>query len=248
MGLKTALHVWLDPLLSLPDHWQARQALADLPDGTYYAPVKVPYYAQFASPERIYDYIHNGYDSTQDPNWADFGAGDPAEYAFWAPRICALACLKMAIEAFHPHTQPSLWQLVKQGLAFDGYTVRDKHGHWVDQGWYYQAQVKLAARYGLRATGRPYAAPASICAAIQQGALVAATVTPELGERDPSGSRYGGHMVLVFGFMWQDGRPTHYILHNPSGRFPELRANAAITADRFHASFAHRFVMLQPQP
>ncbi|HML20805.1 MAG TPA: C39 family peptidase [Aggregatilinea sp.] len=241
-GMKARLHPLLDPWLSLPDHRRARRALADLSDGEVHAVVRVPYYPQFASPNLIHAYIHEGYDGTHDPRWREFGADDPAEYAFWAHRVCALACIKMAVEAYYPARQPSLWELVQRGLSHGGYTVRDAEGRWVDQGWTMGAQMALAAEYGLQAAGQGYASPLSICRAIREGALVAASVTPELGERDPQPGRYGGHLVLVTGFVWQRGRPAAYILHNPSGRYSELQAGARIPAARFNRSFAHRLI------
>lgn len=244
--IKTALHRRLDPLLSMGDHWRAALRLSRLPDGEYRAAADVPYYAQYASPELIYDYIHHGYDGANDPNWPVFGSREPSDYVFWAPRICALAVLKMAIEAFDSTQQPTLWQLVIDGLKHNGYAVRDAHGRWIDQGWYVDAQLALAAQYGLRAEPRGYVSPLTICRLIRQGWLVAATVTPQLGEREPSGNQYGGHLVLVHGFVWEQRLPTHYILHNPSGRFEELRAGARIPAHRFHASFAHRLIALRP--
>jgi len=233
-------------MLCLPDRWRTYGKLRDLVDGEYQTGVDVPYYAQFASPELIDDYIHRHYDGTQDPQWRLFGANDPAEYAFWAPRVCALACLKMAVGAFYLGRQLSLWQLVKEGLEANGYTVRDPRGNWVDLGWHYPALVHLAARYGLQAVGRGYVSSSAVCQYIHEGWLVAATVTPELGERQPVGKRYGGHVVLVYGFAWKNGGPARYILHNPSGRFPELQAGASIPADHFKASFAHRLIALRP--
>jgi hypothetical protein len=88
--------------------------------------------------------------------------------------------------------------------------------------------------------------PLSVCASVRDGWLVEASVTPELGERQPCGRRYGGHLVLVYGFVWKGGRPAEYLLHNPSGRFTELQANARIPAARFHASFARRLIALRP--
>lgn len=246
--LKSALHRWLDPALSWPDARRAGRVLAGLPDGEYTAGVKVPYYSQFPSPELVNDYIHHGYDGLQDPNWAVFGTNEPAEAAFWAPRVCALAVIKMAVEAFHPLVRPTLWQLVKEGLTVNGYTVRDVNGNWVDQGWYVAAQMHLAELFGLEPVGQGYASPLSVCRYIYEGWLVAASVTPEIGERQPLSQRYGGHVVLVYGFEWRDGRPVRYLLHNPSGRYPELRAGAWITADRFKASFAHRLIALRPAP
>ncbi|MBN1679712.1 MAG: hypothetical protein JW966_05435 [Anaerolineae bacterium] len=142
--MKAVAHPWIDPLLSTRDHRCARRALQSLPAGEYRVGVRVPYYAQFASPERIHDYIHRGYDGTHDPDWHTFGADVPEDYAFWSHRVCALACIKMAVGAFYPDAQLTLWDLVQQGLAVNGYTVRDERGRWVDQGWYVHAQKHLA--------------------------------------------------------------------------------------------------------
>ncbi len=242
--IKAELHRWLDPLLAWRSGRGARRILAGLADGEYVVPLDVPYVPQFASPSLINDYIHNGYAGKQDPNWADFGASDSADYAFWAPRVCALACLKMAIAA-HEQDTPTLWQLVQEGLALDGYRVRDEQGRWLDEGWYVAAQIKLAARYGLQMTGYSYASPLEICQRIHEGHLVAATVSPELGERQSLIRRYGGHLVLVLGFRWQAGRPTAYQVHNPSGRYAELQANAWISARRFRQSYAYRYAVLK---
>lgn len=243
---KHALHPRLDPLLSQRDRWRAQRALAGLPDGAYSVPASVPYRAQYASPNLIHAYIHDGFDGAQDPNWRVFGADDPAEYAFWAPRICPLACLQMAIAAYTPGQEPTLWQLVKHGLDFRGYTVRDENGHWVDHGWTYPALVNLAARYGLTARGQGYASILRTCDELRRDALVMASVTPELGEREPQPGRYGGHFVLVTGFRWQNGAPVSFTLHNPSGRYPELQANAEIPVARFRAAYAYRLIALSP--
>ncbi len=243
---KTVIHPWIDPALSLRARRRAMRRLNGLSAGDYQAGVDVPYYAQFASPARIYDYIHSGYEGTRDPQWQVFGAPTPVEYAFWAPRVCALACLKMAIEAFYPRRSPSLWQLVQEGLGAGGYVVHDDHGRRVDEGWYYHAQVQLAERYGLHVEGRDYVSPLTICQYVLDGWLVMASVSPEIGERQPVTRHYGQHSVLVHGFSWQQGRPTRYRLHNPSGRFPELQANAVLPAARFNASFAYRLIALRP--
>lgn len=243
--LKTELHRFLDPVLARPSQRAAQTTLRALADGDYQVPFTVPYVSQFASPELINDYIHRGYDGTQDPNWQRFGADNPQDYAFWAPRVCALACLQMAIMAAVPQLPlPTLWELVQQGLALEGYRLHDDQGRWIDEGWYFQAQVRLAERYGLQMEGYSYQTPLAICQHIHQGRLVAATVSPELGERQPQSRRYGGHLVLVIGFRWAKGRPLAYQVHNPSGRYAELQAGAWIPAPRFHQHYVFRFSTL----
>ena len=147
------------------------------------------------------------------------------------------------MDTFEPGTAPTctMWQLVEEGLSLGGYRTHDEHGVFVDEGWFHPALVKLAERHGLQVGGMAYASTLNVCAAIHAGDLVAAAVTPELGE---SGRlrQYDGHFVLVHGFTWQAGRCTSLTLHNPSGRCAALQANAAIPAERFRAAFAHRFI------
>lgn len=242
---KTELHRWLDPMLAWPSQIAAQRALSGLRDGDYQLPLSVPYVAQFASPALINDYIHHGYDGTQDPNWQVFGATDPNDYAFWSARVCALACLQMAIMAYESYQAiPTLWELVQQGLAIGGYRLHDDQGRWIDEGWYFQAQVDLAKRYGLEMKGYSYASPLAICHHIKDGRLVAATVSPEVGEQQPQTRRYGGHLVLVIGFRWVKDRPVAYQIHNPSGRYAELQAGAWVPAHNFHRLYAFRFSTL----
>ncbi len=207
----------------------------------YTVPWDVPYVAQFASPQFIHGYIHEGFHGRDDPVWESFGAPDPDTYDFWARRSCALACLKMAITTFEPGRAVTLWELVQQGLSYDGYRAYDESGRLVDEGWFYHAIVALAADYGLQTIGRSYASLAEVCRLVHEGWLVTPSVTPELGEHGRL-RRYGGHMVLVYGFHWKAGRPHHVLLHNPSGRYVDLQARAEIPARRFARAFAHRLV------
>jgi hypothetical protein len=239
--LRRNLHHLIDPVGSLPNRFRAARQLRDLPDGDYAVPVEVPYVAQFASPTLINAYIHQHLHGRDDPNWRSFGADDVEQYTFWAHRACAIACVKMAIDAYHAAEPRSMWQLVEEGLALGGYRIHDEHGTFVDEGWFYPALVALAERYKLQVRGRAYASVLDICAAIRDGWIVAAAVTPELGERG-SLRRYDGHFVMVYGFQWQHGRCISLHLHNPSGRYPELQANANIPIQRFGAAFAHRFI------
>lgn len=206
----------------------------------------MPYAAQFATPSLIHAYIHDGLDGAHDPNRAAFGADhvDPSEYTFWAHRACAIACVKMAIDAFQSAPPVRMWQLIQDGLALGGYRVHDEDGAFVDQGWFYPALAELAAHNGLRARGMAYASTLDVCAAVREGWIVAAAVTPELGEHGPL-RRYDGHFAIVYGFAWRNGRPERFSVHNPSGRHADLQASALIPAGRFGRAFAHRFIALR---
>lgn len=242
-ALKKEFHRTVDPLLVWRQEQQDRACLRGLADGEYRVPLAVPYVPQFASPELIHAYIHEQFDGRADPAWASFGAADPADYVFWSRRVCALAVIRMALAAYQRDPLPTLWELTQQGLAYQGYRVHDEQGRRIDEGWYFHAQAKIAADYGLSLTGFSYASVVGICRHILEGRLVSANVTPELGERVPLSRRFGGHAVLVHGFRWHNGSPTHFILHNPSGRYPELQADALIPAVRFRQSFAYRYAV-----
>lgn len=243
---KRRFHRLFDPLIARRADREARRVLRALPDGEYRADPNFPYVPQFTSPERIVDYIHHGYTGLDDPQQATFGAPTPEDYAFWSRRVCALAVIKMAVAGYQSAPAPSLWELTEQGLAMDGYRMEDERGQMVDEGWYFAAQVELARRYGLHLGGYSYVSPLALCAWIYRGFPVAATVTPDIGEREDLTGRYGGHVVLVYGFGWQNGQPTYFLLHNPSGRYPELQAEARIPYARFRESYAYRFAVFQP--
>lgn len=239
--MRRNFHRLIDPIGSLPNHFRAAQQLRDLSDGDYAVPVDVPYVAQFASPDLIHAYIHEQFHGRDDPNWQSFGTENVDQYTFWAHRACAIACVKMAIDAYTTAEPRSMWQLVEEGLSLGGYRTHDESGTFVDEGWFYPALVKLAAQHGLQVRGMAYASVLDVCAAIRDGWLVAAAVTPELGERGLL-RRYDGHFVLAYGFSWQHRCCASLKLHNPSGRYAELRAGANIPAQRFAAAFAHRFI------
>ncbi len=243
--LRRLLHRWIDPIRSLRSHQRARQTLATLPDGEYSTGVSVPYVAQFASPDRINAYIHANFLGRDDPNWASFGAPDAETYHFWAHRACAIACIKMAVEAFGLAQTPSLWQLVSEGIALGGYRTHDAAGRFVDEGWLYPGLVALGAKYGLQVTGAAYVSYLDVCTLIHKGWLVAPAVTPEIGERTRL-RRYDGHFVLAYAFRWRGGQCQSITLHNPSGRYPELQAATAVDVARFQAAFAHRFMAFRP--
>lgn len=207
----------------------------------------IPYYSQFTTPELTIAIIRGDVDPRLDPRWREYGTDDVEEYAFWCMRSCGIQCLKMAIEAFAvSDRRPTVIELIRQGLELGGYVLHNEQGEFVDFGWIYHPLVELAVRYGLHGqviTGVPHD---EICTWLSQGFLVIASVSPEIGEYDEPITRRGGHLVLIHGFeLWEGGGV--FMLHNPSGRHPDTRANAAVDFARFADAFAGRGFVLRPQ-
>jgi len=241
LRLRRLLHRLTDAPLSQRDRLRSRHPLDSLHDGEYSAAVTVPYVPQFATPALIARYIHDGLHGRDDPNWTEFGAPDAETYTFWAQRACAIACVKMAVDTYHSALPRTLYDLVQECRDLGGYRLQDEHGRAVDQGWFYAPLVTLAEHNGLEVRGGSYASLLSICTLLLDGWLVAAAVTPEIGETGRL-RRYDGHFVLVYGFRWERRRLAAFVLHNPSGRTAPLQAAAVIPAGRFGRAFAHRFV------
>jgi hypothetical protein len=216
---------------------------SDVPvSGSYCFPTNIPYYPQFASPELIYAYLHEHFDGRQDPRWREYGTEDVEEYCFWCFRSCAIACFKMCIETLaRPKHSPSMIELIRQGLAAGGYIIHNEQGEFVDFGWIYEPLVKVGQSYGLKGQVYKTLSIEDIRSLLLAGALVIASVSPEIGERnDTPITRKGGHVVLVYGCEWSNQECQTLLLHNPSGRFPELQENAVIPYARFAAAFAGR--------
>ncbi|HET8911954.1 MAG TPA: C39 family peptidase [Ktedonobacteraceae bacterium] len=211
----------------------------------YCFPTPIPYQAQYASPELIHDYIYAGFDGRDDPRWHEFGSEDPAEYDFWCRRSCGIACLKMAIEALAPPQQPlTMMELLRQGLELGGYRVHDEQGRLVDLGWYYKPLVELGQRYGLNSSVCRTLTLEELCQRIRWGELIIASVSPKIGGREEDIPRRGGHLVLVHGIEWEGETCKSLLLHNPSGRYEDLRAGAKIPYERFAAAFAGRGIRI----
>ncbi len=247
MQLRRILHRLTDPARSLPAGWRAAATLHGLADGEYRAipGSDVPYICQFASPALVNAYIHQGLHGRSDPNWKNYGAPDVDQYTFWAHRACAIACLKMAIDAFSSAPPSSMWALIEEGIALGGYQVYDEGGNFIDMGWFHEGIVKLGARHGLTVIGKAYTTLLEVCDLIRQGWLVAPAVSPQIGEMSRLRD-YDGHFVLAYGFRWQRSAFESLIFHNPSGRVNTLQADVVMPAHRARYLFAHRYMAFRP--
>lgn len=205
-------------------------------------PYAVPYYAQIASPELAEAIFVHGMDPAQDPRWAESGAENHQEYAYWVERACGVACLKMCVEAAGgPLLSLVAW--ARLGLARGGYLIRQNaDGSQHEVGWVHGALAEMVHETGLMAEARP-ASLDEILAYLRLGKMVIVSVSYEVGDDLPI-TRQGGHLMVVTGAECVDGRLRAFYVNNPSGRRADLQAGARLQVDRFAAAYSGRVIVI----
>ena len=201
------------------------------PDADVLAASGVPSYSQWESPELVPRFIDGTLSPADDPNWAASGARTPAEYGFWASRVCGLACLRMVL-ASRRLTVPPVMPLVEQALAWKAY-VRD--GNRVAGLFYKPFSDWVGHDYGISAAVVPDLTLERVCASASPAAPVIASVHNWIRWPDRTPPQAGGHLVLVTGAA--DGILR---LHNPSGLPAASQRDARIRAADFARFFAGR--------
>lgn len=179
----------------------------------------VPYVSQFASPQHLPRFLDGTLPAEQDPAWASTGADDPQHYAFWAWRMCWMACLKMLLDA-RGTAAPPLVPLAEECARHGGYVV---HPDRVDGLIYAPFAAWVAQRFALEATVRTDLDTDAVAEAVAAGRPVIASVHPWIRTpQGPAPEQRGGHLVLVIGADEHD-----LVLHNPSGAPHSRVARAA---------------------
>lgn len=206
-------------------------------------PFDVPYFAQVASPELAEAIFDQGLDARLDPRWRESGAGTPEEYAYWSGRACGPACVKMCVEALGGEWR-SLIDWAKAGLSLGGYLVeKDERGSLVEVGWRHRTLANLIGAAGFPAEPQPLALD-EFPRHINEGCLLIASVSYEVGLPDRPVTHRGGHLVVVVGVSLLGDTLKDILIHNPSGRVDKLRANACIPAGRFKAGYSGRGIVV----
>jgi hypothetical protein len=195
----------------------------------------VPYYSQWESPELVPQFLDGSLSAADDPHWAASGARTPAEYSFWSPRVCGLACLRMILDT-RGLPVPPMMQLVERALAWKAY-IPDG-----DQvaGLIYQPFADWVAHdYGITAAVVPDLRLERVCGSASPVAPVIASVHPWIRWPDRTPPQAGGHLVLVTGAA--DGVLR---LHNPSGLPGASQRDARIRVADFARFFAGRGLII----
>ncbi|MFE4259496.1 C39 family peptidase [Streptomyces sp. NPDC056883] len=188
----------------------------------------VPYYSQWESAALVPEFVA-GADAALDPLWAGSGAESAEEYAFWAPRMCGVACLRMVLGRLGLPVPPSV-ELVKE-LCGAGAYVRD--GDAV-QGLIYRPFAEYVnARWDLDARSVPELGHQAVRDTLAAGGTAMLSVHWSIRTLAPVVEARGGHLVLAVGAT-EDA----VLVHNPSG-FPGASQQYASVSwadlDRFYA-------------
>jgi len=206
-------------------------------------PFDVPYYAQVASPGLGRAIFDEGMNARLDPRWVESGAETAEEYAYWCGRACGPACVKMCVEALGGERR-SLMDWVRAGLWRGGYLVeKDEHGNPIEVGWLHRALAELVRAAGFQALPQPVALN-DFPRCIQEGSLLIASVSYELGQENHAVTHKGGHLVVVVGANFHGDMLEEIVINNPSGRSEELRANAHVPTGRFKAGYSGRCIVV----
>ncbi len=206
----------------------------------------IPYTCQFASPDLVRALVEGDIPLAEAPLWAEYGATSPEEYAHWARRSCGVVCVKMVAEGLGAEPA-TVMDWVRRGLEIGGYiTRRRKDRPDVEIGWLHDALARLLAPYGHaeRAEGLSIGDLPSL---IGSDRALIASVSSEIGDSGPI-TRKTGHLVVVYGVVFDGDRLDAVILHNPSGRSRELQAGAEVPVERFAAAFSGRGIVAGPRP
>jgi hypothetical protein len=202
--------------------------------------IDVPYHSQWSSPLYGRQIVEEQADPCDDPYWRSSGFDDPNEYRFWARRICGLACLKSLLEFWNIGTH-SHASLLSSAIASGSY-VRHADDR-VDGLLYAPFANWVGAEFGIRVQILGRHSLDELVSSVSDGAMAIASVSSEIRYPTASGTRQGGHLVLVTGTddasVW---------IHNPSGA-TGTQENVAIARSAFQGFFANRgMVVHRPNP
>jgi hypothetical protein len=143
---------------------------------------RVPYYSQWESAALVPEFITGARGAADDPLWQKSGADSRAEYQFWAPRMCGMACLRMALD-FWGHPVPPSVPLLREALDVGAYVRTDES---TVKGLIYAPFAEwVIRRWGLHAQVRPELTPDEIHAESARGNLLLLSVHKE-GYAKPS--------------------------------------------------------------
>jgi hypothetical protein len=157
--------------------------------------------------------------------WKKFGASNEKEYEYWWQEACGIVSLRMILDTLNPESslrQESIFEQIQNAINDSAYLQRTIDGKTVRIGWIHAKLVNLARKRGVQGHSLQLSIP-GICYAIASDELVMASVyrpfSRFIDENAPR-KKAGGHLVVITGFEWHDGRCTGLYVADPYDTTP----------------------------
>lgn len=148
---------------------------------------------------------------TERCGWRQFGAPDEATYEHWWQEACGIVSLRTIANAIQPPrvTQPTIFAHITHAI---------KKGAYLENvGWKHNGLTKLAKEYGLKGYALQLSLDA-ICKEIAANKMVIASVYRPFTrfiDENAERKKRGGHLVVISGFSWKDGKCTGLFVEDP---------------------------------
>jgi len=195
---------------------------------------KIPYFAQWESPNLIEKIINKKVSAKSDPNWRNSGAKTKEEYELWSWNSCGMACFKMILFYLLKKNVPIV-TLGKKCLEYGGYKGTKLEGL-----YYYPFLEFIKKEYNLSGKVISPMTIFDIANEMKKGSIIIASVSHLIRDETKTGEK-GGHLVLITGINTKNKTIT---LHNPSGIDLKTQENFKTTMDNFEKHFAYRGIVV----
>lgn len=174
--------------------------------------------------------------SFESPDWRTFGFRTKEEYEFWCVRLCAIACLRIALNYFHIDLQTNLATIAEWCRVHGGYDIE------ADRGWTHRSLAAYLKSQGLKVSlGRFLLWPMILHNLRRSGVLI---VSIKEGKRgNPLAG--DGHLVVLVGASEERGkRWVHYLdPASPDGTF--MNQASSMTWGEFLRLYRLRFIQVE---
>lgn len=168
----------------------------------------------------VYSVSYNVPHYSERCGWKQFGAKDESEYEYWWQEACGIVSLRMIMDALQPETaskQETVYSQIMDAIAGGAYLQKVVDGKTIPIGWIHDALANIARKRDIKGYSVQLTLPA-ICQAILSDKLVMASVyrpfSRFIDENAPR-KKAGGHLVVISGFTWKDGKCTGFFVGDP---------------------------------
>ncbi len=174
--------------------------------------------------------------SFDSPDWRTFGFQTKEEYEFWRVRLCAIACLRIALNYFRVDLQTNLAKIAEWCRVHGGYDIE------ADRGWTHRSLAAYLESKGLKVSlGRFLPWPMILYNLRRNGVLIISIKEGE-GGNPLAGD---GHLVVLVGASEERGKRRVHYLDPASPEGPLMNQASSMTWSEFLRLYRLRFIKVE---